>query len=54
MHIYLLREESVIQTSYREGEYNFYFLRDESVYFNIRGERNVIQTSLRRGECNLL
>jgi len=44
----------VIQASYRGWEYKFYFLREGSVYFNIRGERIVIQVSLRRRECNLL
>jgi len=44
----------VIQASYRGGECRFYFSREWSVYFNIRGEESVIQTSLRRGECNLL
>jgi len=44
----------VIQASYKEGEYKFYFLREKSVYFNIRGEVSVIQTSLKKGECNLL
>jgi len=44
----------VIQTSYREGEYTFFFLRKGSVYLNIRGEGNVIQVSLRGGKCNLL
>jgi len=36
------------------GEYKFYFLREKSVYFNIRGEGSVIQGSLRGEECNLL
>jgi len=35
-------------------EYKFFFSREGSVYFNIRGEGNVIQASLRGGECNLL
>jgi hypothetical protein len=35
-------------------EYKFYFSREGSVYFNIRGEGSVIQSSLRGGECNLL
>jgi len=42
----------VIQTSYRE--YKFFFSREGSVYFEIRGNKNVIQTSLRERECNLL
>jgi len=29
------------------GEYNIYFSREKSVYFNIRVERSVIQASLR-------
>jgi len=44
----------VIQASYRRGECKFYFSREESVYFNKRGERSVIQGSLKGGECNLL
>jgi len=44
----------VIQTFYKGRENKFYFSRDESVYFNIRGERSVIQASLRGGKCNLL
>jgi len=36
------------------GEYKFYFSKEVSVYFNIRGERSVIQVSLREAECNLL
>jgi len=44
----------VIQASYKEEEYKCYFSRDDSVYFNTRGDENVIQTSLRRGGCNLL
>ena len=44
----------VIEASYRGGEYKVYFSREESVYFNIRGEGCVTQVSLRGGECNLL
>jgi len=29
----------VIQTSYRGGDCKFYFSREGSVYFNIRGKR---------------
>jgi len=35
-------------------EYKFLFLREGSVYFNIRGKGSVIQASLRGGKCNLL
>ena len=36
----------VIQASYRGGECRFYFSREESVYFNIRGEWCVIHREL--------
>jgi len=39
----------VIQTSYRGGEYTFFFSKEGSVYLNIRGEGSVIQASLRVG-----
>jgi len=45
VHILLLRDELVIQTSYKEEEYKFYFSRKRSVYFNIWREGSVIQTS---------
>jgi len=54
VHILLLRDGVVIQASYKGGEYEFYFSREGSVYFNIRGDGRVIQASLRGGECNLL
>lgn len=44
----------MIQASYRRGEYKFYFPKEESVYFNIKGEEIVIQASLSRGKYNLL
>jgi len=47
-------ERVVIQTSYKGGEYKFYFSREWSVYFNIREEKSVIQASLRGREQNLL
>jgi len=37
----------VIQSSYKGGEYKFYFPREGSVYFNIRGKDRVIQASFR-------
>jgi len=43
-----------IQASHKGEDYQFYFSRKGSVYFNIRGERSVIQASLKGGECNLL
>jgi len=39
-------EGDVIQTSYRGRKYKFYFLKEGSVYFNIRREGSVIQASL--------
>jgi len=54
VHILLLREEVVIQASYKEREYKIFFSREGSVYFNIRENGCVIQASLRGGECNLL
>jgi len=50
----LLRERVIIQASCKGGEYTFYFSREGSIYFNIRGVESVIQESLKRGGCNLL
>jgi len=44
----------VIQASYKGREYKFYFSKEGSVYFNIRGEGSVIHASLRGKKCNLL
>jgi len=38
----------VIQASHRVGEYKFYFLKEENVYFNVKDEGSVIQASLKR------
>ena len=53
-YLIIKRERVVIQAAYREEEYKFYFSNEESVYFNISGEKSVIQTSFKRRECKLL
>jgi len=37
----IIKGEVVIQTSYKGGEYKFYFSKEGSVYINIRGGRGV-------------
>jgi len=43
----IIKKRVVIQASYRRCEYKFYFLKEESVYFNIIGKKSVIQASLK-------
>jgi len=54
VYISLIGEEIVIQASYRRDEYNYYFSRKETVYFNIRGDESVIYSNYNGWKTPLL